>query len=89
MCHGALARCRLAEHEAQRENERRMRRGKKGKGIVGGAKGWSKSGKDWEEKKEGGEEGGRRRKVRASAHLHKQGSEAPGAQGPCKVAHQI
>lgn len=29
MCHGALARCRLAEHEAQGENERRMRREKR------------------------------------------------------------
>lgn len=35
------------------------------------------------------EGGGRRRKVKASAHLHEQSSEAPGAQGPCKVAHQI
>lgn len=38
MCHDALARCRLAEHEAQRR-ERRMGAGEKRK-IVGGAKRW-------------------------------------------------
>lgn len=41
MCRGALARCRLAEHEAEREKKE-----------VGGAKGWSKRQKDGEAKRE-------------------------------------
>lgn len=69
--------------------KRRRRRRKEGKGIGGGAKGWSKREKDGGEKEGGVPEEDEGRKVRASAHLHKQSSGAPGARGPCKVAHQI
>lgn len=45
--------------------------------------------KEGKESKRSGRGGVRRRKVGASAHLHKQSLEAQGGQGPCKMAHQI
>lgn len=84
MCHGALARCRLAEHEAERERERRKRRRREEEGKRKRLKEELRDGV--KDTKMGMQ---KKRRRRASAHLHKPNSDAPGPQGPCKVAHLV